>query len=181
MKISSKREFYQLYTAGLLGNTVRMWSEPNADLKALADNVELVGFREIGRAGGGSFIMVPAIEITKKAYEWRKIGKVFNISEAAPDHLVTLQGEICKTFDGWHGIFSTQSGIRMREAMKIARSFKGLAVKQILDTFMDINSREFVDDMFEFYPDCTIEFACYSKDVGCISNRNTIIWEVRDY
>lgn len=181
MKIPTKAEFYRLYTAGVLGNTTRNWDKSKALELDQDSTVDKIGFREIGKAGGGRFEIVPRGQIFETAVVWSLYGINFNLSEAAPDHLIILQGEICRTFRGWEGMFSTTPGLRMREAMKIWKSFRGLAVGVILDTFMDPTSRDAVDQLLELYPTATIEFACYSRDVGVIPNRNTIIWEIRDY
>jgi len=50
-----------------------------------------------------------------------------------------------------------------------------------LDRFMDPSSRDDLEQLFDLYPDATVEFTCYQMDLGTIPRRNTIFWEVRNY
>lgn len=182
VQIQNKSEFYRLWTAGVLGNATRIWHGPSCVTRAIDSGAIAVGFREIGKAGGGHFEIVPRELINETAHKWcLRYCVDFTLSEAAPDHLATLQGEVCQTVTGWEAHLGLATGQRMREASKTWKRFTGVSVVIILNQFMDPSSRDSIDELFSLYPDAVIEFACYSRDIGTIPNRNTIIWEVRNY
>lgn len=180
MKIRSKAEFFRLSRAGVLGNTIRQWADP---AEAAAARVPWYGIRAARGGGGGSHWVVMRKGLKHALAQWRRSGVPFIVDETAPDGDVTLQGEVSRGVGGWTGTLGMRSGMRMREAMAagLLRPMRGLAVKVLLDTFVDPSSREDIDALLELYPDAVIEFACYTRDVGVIPGRNTVIWEVRDY
>ena len=56
MQIRSKAEFFRLWEAGVLGNRTNLWRDPQ---DAYDSGAPEIGFREIGRAGGGAWEKVP--------------------------------------------------------------------------------------------------------------------------
>lgn len=179
--IDSKREFFRLREHGCVGNQLRMWTSIS---DVLQSDAEWIGFREL-RTGAGSGLH----EVVRRfaAYEtnirWFQEGRRFIIDEAAPDHLVQLQGEVCRTIRGWEGSLAIRSGVRMREAMSagLLKPMVGLVVPTLLDHFVDPASRDDIDVLLQMYPEATIEFAAYSCNLGFLPGRNTLIWEVRNY
>lgn len=180
MKIKSKVEFFRLWQAGCLGNKLRTWDDPAA---AVASGVPLVGFRELGKAGGGAFQMAERDQIRLVAAEWELKGRRYVVCEAAPDHRATLQGEVCRTFNGMEGAMGLSGGLRMRDAIAAGllkpRSYLETIV--LLNRYMDPSSRDDLDALLDLYPDAAVEFTCYEVNVGDLPGRNTIFWETRDY
>ncbi len=184
-EIRTKREFFQRWEAGELGNKLRTWRTP---AEALASGCTPVGFRQIGTAGGGKLDIVPREEISATADRWRSEGRQFMICEAAPDHRATIQGEVCRPTRGSRGglcgiIGRVINGRRMRDSIAAGdlKPVGGAQVSVLLSTYMDANSRDDLDALLERYPDAAIEFTCYEISVGCYPRRNTIFWEVRNY
>lgn len=181
MNINTKTEFFDLWEKLCLGNRLGVWYKPK-DVPLSAGKA--VGFREIGKAGGGAFEICDVTEVVKVADKWTKLNRKFMICESAPDDKGLIQGEICKTFRGLEAyIAKVIDGRRMRDSIRdgFMKPYKGHAVNVILDTYMDASSRDDVNSLFELYPDATIEFTCYSCLVGLLPGRNTIFWEVRNY
>jgi len=181
MKISSKLQFLDLYLAGALGNRFRIWRTYQ---EALRDKPEELGLRELG-IGAGTFEMVKYEQIESASKRWLALGRRFYLNASDIDHLdyLLIQGEICRTVRGYEGYIGFAEGRRMRDMFKLGtvRNFRAGAVLHIMRTFMDANTLADVEGLFDLYPDATIEFATYSKELGVLPNRNTIIWEVRDY
>jgi len=180
MEIRTKQHFYRLWEAGQLGNKLRTWRDP---AEAYRSGCPLVGFREVGAAGGGRFQMAAREEIVPTAHDWRMDGRRFMICEAAPDHRATVQGEVVEMVPlGLVGVLGYSNGLRMRDA--IARGLlvhrTRLETKLILDRYMDEGSRRELDRLIERYPGAAVEFTCYDLPVG-EQNLNTIFWEVRHY
>lgn len=180
VKISSKRQYYRLMEASCLGNTLRNWRSPD---DAWNSGANLVGFREMGRAGGGVHTVVPRNRVHQTFADWVHSGRNFIMDEAAPDADVLLQGEICRTFRGYEGLLGVRTGSRMRDSIAkgLLRPVCGVVVKALLDQFLDPSSRDDVDALFDLYPDATIELASYPYYLGKLPARNTLIWEVRNY
>ncbi|MFH1604430.1 MAG: hypothetical protein ABIH03_11050, partial [Pseudomonadota bacterium] len=168
VKIESKAEFFRLWRAGVLGNRPRAWETPE---EAVASGVPVVAFREAGRPGG-LHEFVERDRVMAAAEAWRVAGRTFSLDETAPDDHVTLQGEVCRRYDGWHGYLALRSGLRMREAMGagLMRPLRGAAVLALLDAYLDPSSRDDLDALLDLYPDAVVEFACYDHDVGVLPN-----------
>lgn len=163
----------------MLGNKLRTWRDPEAV------DCAVVGFRQLGVAGGGRYEGAEGRDaILEVARRWRMDGLSFVICEAAPDHLGTIQGEVCRGLWGLEGLMGrVVNGKRMRQSMADGdlKPIHGAAVLKVLDTFMDPSSRDDLDALFELYPDATVEFTCYACTLGSLPARNTIFWEVRNY
>ena len=180
MVISSKREFFDLWRRGALGNTPRTWLDAQA---AWRSGAPLVAFREVGCGGGGRHDIVPHADVLRTAEEWRAAGRSYSLDETTPDHLCVLQGEVGRTWRGLEGLCGTYTRLRMRESLRagLLRPIGGATVLAWMERFMDPSSRDDVLALLDLYPAAMVEFACYERDVGVIPGRNTIIWEVRDY
>jgi hypothetical protein len=180
MQIKTKAQFYALWEAGRLGNKLRTWRDP---AEAYSSGVPLVGFREVGKAGGGKFSMAKREDIVATAHDWRMDGRQFMICEAAPDHRGTVQGEVCEMPGlGLVGMLGLSKGLRMRDA--IAQGLlvpRGLAATRlIVRRYMDEGSQAELDRLLADYPGAAVEFTCYEIPVG-ERDLNTIFWEVRHY
>jgi hypothetical protein len=179
MKISSKQEFFRLWEANALGNRTQLWRDPVCAFLSGAPNI---GFREL-RPNAATWCKVPRERVFEIATEWRFLGRNFVMDDGAPDEHRTMQGEICRTFRGLEGYISVGTKLPMRPDMAAGnmKHRTGSVVCYLLDRYMDANSRDDLMDLLDLYPDATVEFSCFSIDVGNLSNRNTLFWEVRNY
>ena len=180
MKIQSKHEFFTMWKQGLLGNRTNLWTDP---FEAFESGAKEIGFREIGKAGGGAWEKVPYQDVWFTADLWRLAGRKFLMDDGAPDWCRTLQGEICRTYRGMEGYLDTIGELPMRPAMKAGhmRHCTYATCKALLEKFMDPSSRDDLDALLELYPDATVEFSCFDIDTGVFPGRNTIFWETRNY
>ena len=180
MKISSKAEFFHLWKAGVLGNRTNLWDDPQ---RAFDSGAPEIGFRELGKSGGGAWTKVSRNHVFDTAREWTNLGRRFILDDGCPDELRILQGEICRSCRGLEGFLDTTAKLPMRKAMAAGhmRHCSGATVLALLDKFMDPSSQDDIRDLLDLYPDATIEFSCFSVDVGVFPGRNTLFWEVRNY
>lgn len=180
MIIRSKAQFFWLWEAGCLGNRTNLWRNP-AD--AIASGALNIGFREVGKAGGGKAAIVPAYLAYAVADEWIKEGRAFIMDDTAPNDRTTLCGEIARTYRGLESSIAIRPFRSMREAISagllLPRS--GALTLALLERFMDPSSRDDLDALLDLYPDATVEFSCFDVDAGRLPNRNTIFWETRNY
>jgi len=184
MKIHNKAEFFRLWKAGVLGNRTNLWERPeDAYQGVLASGAKRIGFRQIGKAGNGAWQDCSPADVFKVYKEWTAAGRKFLMDDGCPDHFKTFQGEICRTYRGLEGFFDTTAIYPMRRATAEGhmRPYSGALVSALLDRFMDASSRDDLRDLLDLYPDATVEFTCFSVDVGVFPNRQTIFWEVRNY
>ena len=178
--ITSKRQFYELWRAGLLGNRPETWESVEG---ALASGHQQFGVREAGVAGGGWFTMATRANLPEIVEKWRAAGKRYIIDGGAPNEVVTLQGEVIETDTGVEGLFAIRSGMTIREAMGrgLFKRVCGLRALLLIQQFMDPSSYEDLKAIFELYPRHAVEFACFPCNVGVLPSRNTLFWEVRQY
>lgn len=178
MQINSKREFFQKWKAGLLGNATRLWWDPN---EAWVSDAQEFGFRE-HRAGGGTWERVCRDQFWETVRRWQGASRTFTMDDVCPDEYQTIQGEVCRTHRGLEGYIGA-SRLPMRKAMAagILKSRSYLETSILLSSYMDPASRDDVEAFLELFPDATIEFTCFTINVGNIPNRNTLFWEVRNY
>ena len=104
----------------------------------------------------------------------------YRFNEPAPDHKLTIQGELAEGATGWWLTYSTAQQ-KMREAMQAAKFAEGLIAKSILRSFCCPSSLDDLYTLLELYPKHVIEFGVYEHCLGDAKHRNTIIWEVRRY
>lgn len=180
MKITSKPEFFRLWNAGVLGFKLRTWEDPKV---AVASGVPLVGFRQLGVAGGGAFEMCTGAQILDVASRWTAEGRRFMVCEAAPDERGTIQGEVCRTFRGWEGLLGpVVGGRRMRDSIRDGHLIPrgNLETRALLRAYLSPASLDDLDALLDLYPDATVELTAYG-DHDFDRGRNTIFWEVRNY
>jgi hypothetical protein len=188
MQINSKRKFFSLWEAGLLGNRTNIWRDPN---QAYAEafikrNLVDVGFREIrkaGSTGAGAWCKATRGAFWETVRVWQALGRQFIMDDGVPNEKQTLMGEIVRTERGMEGFITLATPLPMRPAMA-AGLFKPrgyLETRLLLERFMDPSSRDDLDAILEMYPDHVVEFSCFSVNVGIFPRRNTMFWEVRLY
>ena len=181
--LKGKREFFELYQRGRLGNTLRTWDR----LEDCPDNVLLMA-RHMGVLGGGVCISnLSKDAMRRRAFRTRLDLSKMRFNECAPDALASLQGEV---FEGPGGLelFAHVRALRdvgkawrMRDVLPKAKQYHGLNAQHLLRSHLSPASYEDVRELLALFPDHVVEFAAYSRSVGWASGRNTIVWEVRLY
>ena len=201
MKITSKRIFFELWEAGVLGNRTRLWRDPREAARwGMERDIHrsissggkkqfqgtMIGFRELrkpGTPGAGKWCRVPWMLVSETALEWKREGHEFIMDDGCPDEYRTLQGEVIRTEKGIEGFLDTVSQLPMRPAMAAGhmKHYGYLQTRLLLEKYMDPNSRDDLDQIFDLFPDHAVEFSCFSVNVGIFPHRNTLMWETRLY
>jgi hypothetical protein len=188
MQIRSKRQFFALWEAGLLGNRTSIWRDPQEAYRVAFEQRNLVdvGFREIrkaGSTGAGAWCKATRGAFWETVHVWRALGRQFIMDDGVPNEKQTLMGEIVRTERGLEGFITLATPLPMRPAMAAGlmkhRSY--LETRLLLEQYMDPSSRDDLDSILEMYPDHVVEFSCFSVNVGIFPRRNTMFWEVRNY
>jgi len=206
VQIRNKRQFYELWEAGVLGNRTKIFHTLE---EALSSGEPQIGFRELGKTGGGAWTLikredeecwnddVPCLEnhnanswetfhraVTKEFQLWKAAGRTFIMDNSVPNNHSIMQGEICTTFEGVQSFLAVGYGLppmRVSIAQGLHKHRGPLETKLLLERYMDPSSRDDLRDLMDMYPDAAIEFTCFDVKVGCFPHRSTIFWEVRNY
>ena len=167
MVIKDKRQMYSLMKRGLLGNTLRTWADPKAYIADGAPpNVALRSLTQ-----GGPFYQ--KLSLAKVIGLWKP--GLF-ISEHAPDHALTLQGEATPSPNYIDLFYSTVPGYTMRDGLAThGQHANGLTALPIIKP----SSFDCLIELWSLFPNSVVEFSCYPISVGCYPNRNTLFWGVR--
>lgn len=178
-----KPEFYALFKAGFLGNKPITWSSYKKIIESgWKDKVcmklkEIVGIRK-------TLYDIPLEEVPEIIKDWVKEGipeeKIY-FNQSLPNHNLLLQGELMR---GSKGLCLTYTTVKKPMNLGLKQETKtatGLKVLRLLKENLYPNSFDDIMELLDMFPNDIIEFSCYTQAVGNLSNRNTIIWEVRNF
>lgn len=178
----TKEEFYDFYYENPIINKLPMWKNYSELLK---DSYRgKVGIRYSKGIGRKTRFNVEFENINNVLDEFEVEG--FNRDDvnfviAQPDDKILLLGELKLTERGLYLMYS-QVKKPMKEALNTQTKHAfGLTAKLLLEQYLLPQSYADINTLFELYPNSIIEFTAYSKNFGILPNRNTIIWEIRDY
>lgn len=168
MKVNNKQEMYTLLRAGKFGNTARIW---NSYIELVESGYTgLVGVRSL--SVGGPFL--PYLTVAEAPREGI-------YSEMQLDEHILLQGEVYRSVEGLY-LLASSLKTHMRPALREGgKHYWLLAAYAQLQTALWPSDYDNLMELLALYPDSVVEFSAYDKAVGIIPNRNTIIWEVRNY
>ena len=108
-------------------------------------------------------------------------GELMNVTPMMPDDLIVVQGEAMRSAQhGWSFTLSYEKR-PMRMSLGNSALHAGPIYLSVLRGLMTPSSYDDFETLFETYPDSVVEFSVYSRNVGTLPYRNTIIWEVRNY
>ena len=174
--IKSKSQMYELYHRGAFGNKNRNWLTLEDYLTSQFQG--LVALRETEKVGGKCYYNLCREGVLSHVHEFPK---GYNISEMLPSDKLLLQGEVQRDEQGLY-LFYSKALAPMRDALKQSpQHTRGLAAHLLLQNYLDSSSYEGLLELLDNYPNHVIEFSTYNCKVGEIPNRNTVIWEVRQY
>lgn len=178
--VLTKVDFVRRYAAGEFGNAPQTW-------RSLEDFLGS-GYRDAvhvrnGAAGGQTWYGVRAENVVRV---WAEASASYDpsllyISEMGPEDARLFQGEV--SLGPWgHRLLYTTVCLPMREALRRwSQEVAGLRAKLLLDHFLRLRSREWLDHLLEEYPGHVVEFTTYDREWGTVPGFNTLFWEVRRY
>ena len=174
--IDTKEKFYALWEKGLLGNKPRTWTSREA--LASSGFTGTVSARTRGAGPGGKAVYrLSVLDALAASTDWLDV--TFN--ESAPDELLLLQGEVARLSCGLYLHYDTTPGLKMREAMKVAKDAYRVVALLLLRSYLWPSSFEDLAELLDAYPEHVIEFSAHGCATGCYPHRNTLVWEVRRY
>jgi hypothetical protein len=181
--IRDKSECYALYEAGLFGNKARTWDSYTEIIESCwTGRVCMRSKKGIDRT---KVVYNLTLEEAKRELRrWNVLGineDQISFNQNMPDKHLLLQGEVKRTE---YGLWLRYTTIKkpMNQALKEEdKNCTGLSAKTRLEQALDPSSYSDLEALLEMFPDSVVEFSTYSVDVGNISRRNTVFWEVRNF
>ncbi len=167
---TSKQEFYGRYRLREFGNMPSSW-ESKDSLRESGFSGTVTARPKI--AGGKCLYCLSVAEAID--LDWDAF-----YNESMPDDFLRIQGAVYRGESGIEMDYSLHPGMTMRDAMRKPLNASGSPVRLILESLLFPASCDDVFELLELY-DGVVEFGAYSRTVGYLPNRNTVIWEVRNY
>ena len=178
--VRSKRDFVDRFIKGEFGNRTANW----ATLEEFVDS-RFTGLVHVRNrlAGRETWYNIPT-EFVKSVWEVasKKYGSEnLYISQMGVESDKIFQGEVQRAPWGYYLYYSVLA-LPMREALaKWNRHATGLVAQVLLKKFLCQRSREWLEYLFDEYPEHVVEFSSYWHEVGIVPGFNTMFWEVRLY
>jgi len=182
-RIDSKVEYYYLFERGFFGNKPLTWNSLDECIESGWNGGICIRGRK------GIFRSLTRFDLSKiqaKKYilELEKKGipeKDLTFNQSLPNEELLIQGEIMKSENYYDLTYTT-----IKEPMNYAFAKEMLTAKGIKALFLlkqNLFPSSYTDlqTLFDIFPDSIIEFGSYNIPLGILPNRNTLIWEVRNY
>lgn len=172
MAILTKNDNITALNMGMFGNKLRFWTSPQTLVDSGFKGTVTVRDRQ---TSGLCFYRVnvqdAASTPVKEPY--------FN--ESAPDSSLVLQGEVQRDHRYLTLFYSTMQAPMRTALREDGQHAYGLKAVTILKHFLWPSSYDDLWALFDVFDDHVIEFSAYRSSVGDCKNRNTVIWEVRQF
>lgn len=180
--ILTKRRFYELFHKGELGNHGPMW---NNYVEYLASGYTgKIAIRSRKPGGRCDYWIEPenVLQICNDRVQSGEKAENMQFSAMAPDDKLKLQGYLMRSVSYYDLYYNDVPGFAMRDGLeKHGKYLQGLQAKLLVQRSCDPTSFDWIQHLFERFPNAVIEFACYDINFGVLPHLNTIIWEVRNY
>lgn len=182
MEILTKKKFYDLYFRGVLGNHGPMWNTWEEYWNSNYHGEIAIRSRIPGGQCNYWLNAIAAYGIFSKRLQSGEPASNMRFSAMAPDNLIRLQGYVTRSIDYFDLFYNDIPGYAMRDGLeKHGKYCRGLEAKCRIQTACDPTSYDWIQTLFDQYPDAVIEFGAYDIQWGNLPYLNTVIWEVRNY
>lgn len=183
--VLTKLDFVRRYAAGEFGNQPKTWQTIE---EFEASNFQgLVHIRNRIK-GGQTWYDVPAKEaralwdkLIDNARANRVDPKTLYISAMGPEPYKIFQGEVQRGVWGYDLYFNTMALPMRQVPINQWMSTQGVIALVLLQKYLCPRSYEWMQVLFNRYPEHVIEFSTYSIEWGTLPGYNTVFWEVRKY
>jgi hypothetical protein len=184
-RVNSKAEFFQLSQRLLLGNRLRQWTWTEYNQISIAELPALTSVRSRNLTASKLIQRYRMTPVQTKRHVTKLLAcgfaeSDFFLDESAPDHLVTIQGEVMNSKKFLYLRYNTVPGLGMRQAYPIMKHAEGLRALTLLQYYLDARSWDCMQEILTLYRDSIIEFSAYSVSLGVLG-WHSVIWEVRNY
>lgn len=167
----------------MFGNAAPTWDTLEEFLQSKHTGCELVHIRN-RVAGAQTWYNIPANEVTATVERlWLAGWKInqFYYSLMAPTSKTLFQGEVQRSHNYLDLYYSTVPKPMRDSLVEGGQQCSGVRARLLLEYYLDPVSHDWLQVLLDQYPGHVVEFSTYSVCWGTIPNRNTVIWEVRNY
>jgi hypothetical protein len=103
------------------------------------------------------------------------------ISAMAPTEQTLFQGEVQRS-ERYVDLQYATLAKPMRDALRErGKSVGGIIAVSLLRYYLCPQSYDWLQYLFDAYPDHIVEFSTYSVEWGTVPGHNTVFWEIRQY
>lgn len=182
-KIKCKNDYYFLYEKGFLGNKPLTWNSIE-EIKKSKWKKEICIRGRHGMARGKSRFNLTLSEASDYIEQLKQEGippEKLTFNQSMPDDHLIIQGEIMRSPEIYSLTYTTIKKPMNRAFEEETLYANGLTALNLVKGSLVPSSYEDLQTLFNIFPDSIIEFSAYDILLGNLPNRNTIIWEVRNY
>ncbi|VVB82810.1 Uncharacterised protein [uncultured archaeon] len=181
--IAAKKEYHFLSETNFFGNRALTWNSIDEIINSgWKGKICICSKKGIERTRTPFALTLE--ETILKIQEFKNEGipeETLIFNQSMPDEHLTIQGEMMRSTENYSLVYSTIQAPMNLAFKKETLHATGLKALNLLKGNLCSSSYENMQTIFEMFPDSIIEFSAYDIDVGNILNRNTVIWEVRNY
>lgn len=182
-KVSNKKEYYFLYGNGFFGNKPLTWNSLE-EIKESGWNQGICIRSKQGVLRSKTVFdltMEQAIDYVEQLRQEGIPKDKLTFNQSMPNEHLIIQGEIMRSLENYSLTYTTIKKPMNRALEEETLYSDGLKAIELLKTNLFPSSYEDLQELFGLFPDSVIEFSAYDIPVGNRRNRNTILWEVRNY
>ena len=183
--IYTKKRFYEMFQRGVFGNRGPSWESLDEMFSDpyYTNNKPKVAIRT-KVASGHCRYNIPYSTVRKVWKTFLAQGykpETMQLSEMCPYDPVRIQVYVCQSTNHYDMQYSYLR-VPMRKAMeKGQQNATGLEAKRLLKTYMCDNSYAWLQELFDNFPNCVVEFTTFGIQWGVCPGYNTVFWEVRNF
>lgn len=183
-RIETKDDYYFLYEKGFLGNKPLTWNSiEEIKQSGWKDRICIRGRKGILREKSRFNLTIE--EAVNYIEQLRSEGispDKLAFNQSMPDEHLLIQGEIMRKAPEIYSLTYTTIKKPMNRAFEDKTLYAdGLNAINLVKRNLSPSSYDDLQTLFDIFPDSIIEFSAYDILLGNLPNRNTIMWEVRNY
>jgi hypothetical protein len=181
--IPTKDDYYFLYEKGFLGNKPLTWNSIG-EIKKSGWKKEICIRGKMGIPRGKSrfnLTIEESIDYIKQLKEEGIPPEKLTFNQSMPDEYLIIQGEIMRSEEIYSLTYTTVKKPMNRAFEEETLHAKGLTALNLVKGSLSPSSYTDLQTLFDLFPNSIIEFSAYNILLGNLPNRNTIMWEVRNY
>jgi hypothetical protein len=182
-RIDTKQEYYLLYEHGFFGNKALTWNSIDEIIDSeWKGEICVRGKKGILRSMARFNLSLEEarnyiLELSKKGV----LEKDLTFNQSMPDEALLIQGEVMRSLENYFLTYTRVKEPMNRALAKEELYATGITALHLLKQNLFPSSYDDLQALFDIFPDSVIEFSSYEVLVGNLPNRNTILWEVRNY
>ncbi|MCL5018314.1 MAG: hypothetical protein M1416_00915 [Candidatus Pacearchaeota archaeon] len=182
-RVDSKKEYYTLYENNFFGNKPLTWNSVDEIKQSKwKGGICIRGKRGIARSRARFDLSFnETIDYIKQIGKEGVSEKDLTFNQSMPNEHLMIQGEIMRSLKNYSLTYTTVKEPMNYALAKETLYQEGINALLLVKRNLFDSSYGDLELLFDIFPDSIIEFSAYDICVGDLQNRNTIIWEVRNY